>query len=413
MDERHILHIDMDAFFASVEQSANPFLRGKPVIVGGNRTLRSIVATASYEARAFGIRTGMPLGQAFRLCPHAILVMGDTSKYADTSRRIFTFLNEISPLVEIFSIDEAFLDLTPRGCLIRDPIEAAYLIKSMIRFDFHFTCSIGIGPNKLIAKLASEMEKPDGLVWIRKKEVQGVLEKLPVDKLCGIGPHLKKRLAHIGITTCGKLRRISLKTLTKRFGIMGGRRLYQMGRGISESSVMPFFSEPLAKSMGHVHTLSHDTSDRENIETVLLMLCEKVARRLREKNFQGRVVTFVIRFSDFETLSRQHAQPHLIDRADEILKAALKIFSEMGCDHRAVRMLGVSVSNLVQGARQLDLLEEDQSKRRLTETLDEINDKYGEFTMAPAAITRSRAYEPHYDALKTKGKLTHRLETWD
>ncbi|MBI2870960.1 MAG: DNA polymerase IV [Candidatus Omnitrophica bacterium] len=430
MPERHILHIDMDAFFASVEQAANPRLRGKPVIVGGNRSYRSVVATASYEARAFGVKTGMPLGEGLRLCPQAILIPGDTAKYADTARRIFTLLNDLSPAVEVFSIDEAFIDLThvhgplsppappmglPRrptfgGCpgSVADPVEAAYLMKAMIRHHFKLTASVGIGPNKLIAKLASGLKKPDGLVWIPQAQVQAALENLPVDELCGIGPRTKGHLLNLGVTTCGGLAQIPIRLLHQKFGIIWGDLLHKMSQGVSESPVVPYTQAPEAKSMGHSHTLNHDARDREDIETTIQMLAEKVGRRLRRDKMQGKVVTLVVRLAGFETFVRQEVQPAPIDSGAAITQAAMAIFDDMGWRGRPVRMLGVSAGALTaRGVRQLELFEEERGERRLIEALDRIRDKYGERAIAPATLAYSQVWDDHY-ALKGHGRLTPR-----
>jgi len=305
--DRLILHLDMNAFFASVEQRANPYLRGKPILVGGSRAARTVVATASYEARQYGVETGMPMKQALRLCPHAIVVQGTPIKYIDTSERIFRMFLDYTPLVEIFSIDEAFLDVTSTVHFFGGTLPIAHQIKARIRNRFGLTCSIGIGPNKLIAKLASGMQKPDGLVEVTADRVPQILEDLPVDELCGIGDRLKEHLALMGIATCGELGRMTEEMLVERFGIIGSL-LHRMGRGLDNSPVLLQEEITPAKSMSHCHTLEEDLYDLDRLKALLLFLSEKVASRLREDRACARTVHLTIRLPNFET----HTHPTIL-----------------------------------------------------------------------------------------------------
>src|SRR4030042_6826809 len=297
--DRFILHIDMDAFFISVEQRDDPSLRGKPAAVCGSLS-RSVVTSATYEARPYGIRAGMSTQEAKRRCPQLILVPGNHSKYTETSARIFAILKKITPMVEIASIDEAYLDVTQSLLLFRSPLHIAQSIKDQIRGSEQLTCSIGVAPNKLLAKLGSGLKKPDGLVVIRKEEVEETLRDLPVSKLYGIGPKLTETLNLLGIFSCGQLGRFPVPVLTKRFGVIG-ERLHEMGLGLEDCPVLPFDEEEDAKSISPSVTLEEDTSDPNLLRKVLLQLSERVSRRMRREGFYGRRVTLTVRYSDFFT----------------------------------------------------------------------------------------------------------------
>ena len=249
----------MDAFFISVEQRDNPALRGKPAAVCGSLS-RSVVTSATYEARPYGIRAGMSTQEAKRRCPQLILVEGNHSKYTETAARIFSILKKFTPLVEVASIDEAYLDITESLLLYNSPFHIAQSIKSQIREREQLTCSIGVAPNKLLAKLGSRLKKPDGLVVIKKENVEEVLKDLPVSKLNGIGPKLAEALNSISIFTCGQLGKFPVSVLSKRFGVIG-ERLHEMGLGLDDSPVVPFDEEEDAKSISHSVTLEEDTSD--------------------------------------------------------------------------------------------------------------------------------------------------------
>jgi len=275
---RIIMHLDMNAFFASVEQQANPELRGKPIgVIGRGRT---VVTTASYAARAFGVKTGMNTWEARRACPQIIFVVGDNRKYADTSTRIVALMHDYTPLVEVFSIDEAFLDVTGSLSLFGSAERITALLKERIRREFGLTCSVGIAPNKLLAKLASDMQKPDGLTIIPPDRIAEVLEHLPVNELCGIGSKVQRQLARLGIRTCGQLGRFSVDILKRRFGVIG-ERLSRMGRGIDESPVIPPEDEEAVKSVGHSMTLDRDICGREHLLKYVLQLSEMVGHRAR------------------------------------------------------------------------------------------------------------------------------------
>ncbi|HEY6837136.1 MAG TPA: DNA polymerase IV [Geobacteraceae bacterium] len=379
MNERIILHIDMNAFFASVEQQANPALQGKPIAVIG-AAKRTVITTCSYEARAFGVKTGMAVWQARQKCPHLILVIGDNRKYTWTSAQIVKIFFDYTPLVEVFSIDEAFLDVTASLRIFGSAERIAHLIKERIRGCFGLTCSIGIAPNKLLAKLASDMQKPDGLTVIRPENTATVLAGLPVKDLCGVGAKTARQLGLYGIKTCGDLGRFPVEVLRKRFGIVG-EHLSRMGRGIDDSPVIPVDESEPVKSVGHSTTLDRDISLHKEICAYLLQLSEMVGRRARRYNVWGKTVTLSIRYADFDTwLDRQETLHHYVNQSDEIYRAAVAILDSLELT-QPVRLLGVRISNLRYESNQLPLFPEERKKTFMANAMDEVNDRYGDFTV--------------------------------
>jgi DNA polymerase-4 len=377
---RKILHIDMNAFFASVEQRANPSLRGKAMAVIGS-IHRGVILSPSYEARAFGVKTGMTYGEAMRACPGLLLVPADPSKYSHTCEELLGIWKDFTPLVELFSIDEAFLDVTGCERLIGDPVQIAVRIKERIWREKGLTCSIGIGPNKLLAKLGSDMRKPDGLVLISPEDVTEVLEDLNVKEICGIGPSLTHHLASMGIRTCGELGRTPLKKLTARFGIVG-ERLRDMGLGIDHDPVVPLARqhEEESKSIGHSMTLTEDCSDIEMLERHILQLSEKVGRRLRRGSYHGHTVSLTLRYADFQTFTRQRRLHHSVNHGLDIYSAVREILRTIRLA-QTVRLVGVSVSGLARNVEQMPLFSEERRRTFVAEAMDDINDRYGEFTI--------------------------------
>ncbi len=382
---RLIMHIDMNAFFASVEQQANPSLRGKPIAVVGSAK-RTVVTTASYEARAFGVRTGMNKVEAKRACPGLIFVTGDNRKYTDASVRIIGILRDFSPMVEAYSIDEAFVDITGCICAYGSPSALAMAVKKRIREELGslLTCSIGIAPNKLIAKLASDMKKPDGLVVLAPEEVPALLEDLPVNELWGIGPRLTAHLAALGVATCGELGRFPASILRERFGIIG-ERLKLMGQGEYEGGVVPIGQEEEAKSVGHSMTLPVDASDKPVIRRHLLKLSEKVGARAREHDLYGRKVALTIRYPDFYTFSKQKTLPAPTNDTRAIYSAAVGILEGLRLK-TAVRLLGVTLSDISKGSPQMQLFEDDRRRERLLGAMDGLNRTFGSSTVTWAAL---------------------------
>jgi len=378
MADHIILHIDMDAFFVSVEQRDNPALRGKPAAVCGSLS-RSVVTSATYEARPYGIRAGMPTQEAKRRCPQLILVEGNHSKYTETASRIFSILKEYTPLVEVASIDEAYLDITQSLLLYKSSSHIAQLIKNQIRKKEQLTCSIGVAPNKLLAKLGSRLKKPDGLMVIKKGEVENGLRDLPVSKLNGIGPKLTDELNSMGILTCGQLGKFPVSVLSKRFGVIG-ERLHEMGLGLDDSSVVPFDEEEDAKSISHSVTLEEDTSDPDILKKVLLQLCEKVSRRMRREGFFGKRIAITVRYSDFFTFSKQKTLSKWMNSGNEIFKLASEIFESIP-HPKPIRLLGVGVSLLKKEWCQLDLFEKREKRDNLLKAMDRVNERFGDWTL--------------------------------
>ncbi len=392
MNHRQILHLDQNAFFASVEQAMNPELRGKAIAVIGRG--RTVVTTSSYEARAFGVKTGMNTWQARQKCPHIIFVVGNNRAYTHTSSEIVKMMQEYTDLVEPFSIDEAFLDVTGSLKLHGSAENIAMLLKVRIRRRFNITCSIGIAPNKLLAKLASDMKKPDGLVVIHPEDVASTLENIPIADLCGIGKKMESHLKLLGINTCGELGRFPVEILRQRFGIIG-ERLVQMGRGIDDSPVVPMADSDPVKSVGHSRTLDQDIEKREDVMKNLLQLSEMVGRRARRYHVTGKTVSLYVRYSDFySSFSKQSTLPGYVNQSDEIFRAAAKIFDSV-IHALPVRLLGVRLSNLRHHEEQLPLFLEDRKKVFLSKAMDAVNDRFGEFAVTYGSVL---------DKVKTEGE---------
>ena len=383
MEDRIVLHIDMDAFFISVEQRDDPALLGKPAAVCGSLS-RSVVTSATYEARPYGIRAGMSTQEAKRRCPQLILVPGDHSKYTETSARIFTLLKKYTPRVEVASIDEAYLDITQSLVLFQSPLRIAQSIKDQIRESEQLTCSVGIATNKLLAKLGSGLQKPDGLVVIQKEEVEEVLKDLPVSKLYGIGPKLTEALHAIGIFTCSQLGRAPVSVLTKRFGAIG-QGLHEMGLGLDDNPVVPFDEEGDAKSISHSVTLEEDTSDPNMLRRVLLQLSERVSRRMRREGFYGKRIAVTVRYSDFFTFSKQKTLSKGMNSGNEIFKLASEIFESIS-HPKPIRLLGVAMSLLTKKGVQLDLFEKRDKKDNLLKAMDRVNERFGDWTLTWAGL---------------------------
>lgn len=381
---RTILLLDMNSFFASIEQQCDPRLQGKPVIVGGPLGSRAVVSTASYEARNYGIHSAMSLTEAFTRCPEVILVQADLRKYVDISRRVFSICSDYTDLLEIYSIDECFMDVTPTLGLFGGAWNIARNLKRRIREELGLTCSVGIGPNKTLAKLAAGMRKPDGLTEIKPENVKDLLENLPVEKLHGIGDKVADRLRSMGISTAGDLGRASRYRLKRHFGVFGDV-LHAMGNGTYDMPVVPCFEQPDIKSVGHSHTLARNTRDWNVLERNLLRLSEMVGRRLREQGFAGRTVTLVVRYADMHTFTRRRSLTEYIDDGYDIYQAALSILKEQVGNKHAIRLIGVCVSNLKKGSKQMNLFA-DERRIKLLEAMDSINNRYGEFTIRRARL---------------------------
>lgn len=392
-DHRTCMHIDMNAFFASVEQQANPELRGKPIaVVGGHG--RTVITTSSYEARKFGVKTGMAKWEALRACPQLIIVVGDNRKYTYTSTQIMNMMRDYTPLVEVFSIDEAWLDVTHSLRLFGSAERIAYLLKARIKASFGITCSVGIAPNKLMAKLASDMQKPDGLTVIEPENVSKVLERMPIKELCGIGKKMERHLNMMSIYTCGELGRCDEARLTRKFGILG--KVYkQMGQGIDHSPVLPMEESDEVKSVGHSMTLPRDIERREDILRYLLQLSEMVGRRARRYEVSGKTIHLFVRFSDFySSVGKQDTLRVYINQSEEIYKAAVSILDTLELP-LPIRMLGVRLTNLQYHTQQLSLFLEERRKTEMVRAMDAVNDRFGSFTVTFGSLISTEPKGSH------------------
>ncbi|HEX2195727.1 MAG TPA: DNA polymerase IV, partial [Actinomycetota bacterium] len=348
-----ILHVDMDAFYASVEVVKDPSLKGKPVIVGGQGG-RGVVTSASYEAREFGVRSAMPTIQARRLCPRGIFLSNDFSAYQDYSARIREVFLSFTPLVEPLSLDEAFLDVAGSVKLFGDPVAIAGAIKARIA-ELGLTCTVGVAPNKFLAKLASTRAKPDGLLVIPPDGVRAFLHPLPVTALWGVGEATGEALRRLGIKTVGDLATIPRRTLERAVGDSLGAHLAHLAAGEDDRPVSPH--EP-AKSVGSEETFAADLDSHDDIRREILRLADRTAGRLRSKGLCGRTVTLKLRWSNFQTITRSRTLPAEVDTAAEVYAVARELYDKLAPPAPRVRLLGVGVSSLAPGPprRQLDLL---------------------------------------------------------
>ncbi len=381
MTARTILHVDLDAFFAAVEQRDRPELRGRPVIVGGGGpTDRGVVSTASYEARRFGVRSAMPLRTAAALCPDAVFLPVDGATYQAVSRQVMAILRRFTPLVEPVSIDEAFLDVTGSRALFGDGVRIARLIKGAIRAETGLTGSVGVATNKLVAKVASDLRKPDGLVVVAPGDEAAFLAPLPISRLWGVGPQTAAALREYGVTTIGDLATVPVDILVRRLGSHGAT-LHDRALGFDQD---PVGGGDPAKSIGHEHTFDVDTSDTETLERTLLAMSEGVAGRLREAGLKAGTVTVKIRDSSFHTVTRRRTLAVPTDLTEPIWHTALELARPETRGIR-VRLIGVTASNL-HDPEQMALFEEsDGRRRRVVEAADALRRRYGE-----RAVTRAR-----------------------
>ena len=387
-----ILLVDMDAFFASVEQAHHPHLRGRPVIVCGDPSRRGVVTAASYEARPFGVRAGMPLAEAKRLCPDAEYVEGDPRKYVEKSLELLEMFLEITPDVEPFSVDEAFLDLKRlpgRGQTLESAAEIARELQQRIWDTHGLGASIGVAPNKLIAKMASGVHKPRGITALDEERFRGVFWPQDVQALWGVGPKLSEHLKALGIATVGALAHAPAPVLQHRFGVVG-EHLIQAAWGRDRTEVIPYHEGVDPKSMGHEVTLPEDCRDPEFLEGTLLRLSDQVARRLRSDAFQGRTVTVKLRDFRFRTITRQRAIGVAIDDHGGIFEVARALWRE-NWQGESLRLLGVTVSALEPASEaQLELFAERERTKTLQEALDKVRDKLGEASVVPAGSLAHR-----------------------
>jgi DNA polymerase-4 len=385
-----ILHVDLDAFFAAVEQRDRPELRGKPVVVGvGGRSDRGVVSAASYEARTYGIHSAMPLRTAARLCPSAIFVPVDGRKYSAVSRQVMEILRRYTPAVEQVSIDEAFLDVAGSEGLHGTPTQMARSIKSTVHDELQLRVSVGVATTKLVAKVASDLEKPDGLVVVTPGTEAGFLAPLPISRLWGVGAKTASILAEFGVRTVGDLAALPEDLLARRFGRQGPL-LAQRARGIDPSPVSG--GDP-ARSVSHEHTFDIDTADPEVLERTLLALSEGVASRLRAGGVKARTIAVKVRDSSFHTISRQRTLAEPTDQTEDVFAAALELARPQLKGVR-VRLLGVGASHLGQGEQMGLFAAEDERRRKATAAADAIRKRYGSKAIRRARLIDSGVAEP-------------------
>ena len=381
-----ILHVDMDAFYASVEVIKDPSLRGKPVIVGGQGG-RGVVTAASYEAREFGVHSAMPMVRARRLCPQAVYVSNDFHAYSDYSKRIRTIFQSFTPLVEPLSLDEAFLDVSGSVRLFGSPTEIAQQLKARI-WELGLPCTVGVAPNKFLAKLASTRGKPNGLLVIPEDRVLEFLHPLPIDALWGVGPQTAQALRRLGLTHVGQVAELPRRTLERALGESLGSHLHHLANGRDERSVVPH--EP-AKSIGSEETFAHDLDASEVILRELLRLSDRTAERLRAAGLCGRTIGIKVRYSNFQTLTRAQTLGSEIDTAPEIYEVAKALFGRLDRANQRIRLLGVTVSGLLPGPpkRQMDLLSEAPMEERwntVSKAVDDIRLRFGREAVRPATL---------------------------
>ncbi len=379
--EKFIVHVDMDAFFTSVEQRDNPAYMGKPVIVGADPKDgkgRGVVCASSYEARKFGVHSAMPISIAYRKCPRAVFLGVDMPKYARVSDEIFDILEGFTPDIEPISIDEAFLDISGSYQLFGTPVETCCRIKQAIKKGSRLTASIGLAPNMMTAKIASDLDKPDGLVVVEQNDLLKFLYPLPVGKLWGVGEKTIEMLKKVGITTIGDLAREKAEKLISLSG-KNGRYAWELANGIDPREVE---IEESVKSISNEYTFSEDTKNKHLISDTLMYLSEKVSRRLRKSWFKCRTVTLKIRFEDFKTFTRAVTLKRPTNFVSDLYETSLRSAKEFDLKKKAVRLLGVKSSNLVDSSWQLDLFSESTDKtgkkEKIHKALDRIKDRFGE-----------------------------------
>ena len=391
MSGRVILHLDLDAFFAAVEQRDNPELRGKPVIVGGGGPdQRGVVSTASYEARRFGVHSAMPLRTAGRLCPNGIFLPVDGRKYQRVSREVMAILRRFTPLVEPISIDEAFLDVTASQALFGDGEAIARAIKAAVHQEVGLTISAGVAATKLVAKIASDLRKPDGLVVVSPGTEAGFLAPLAISRLWGVGPKTQAILADYGVRTIGDLARLDPAALVARMGSHAAT-LIERAHGIDADRVVG--EGEAAKSIGHEHTFDRDTSDPDLIERTLLAMAEGVAGRLRASGAKAATVTVKVRDTTFRTVTRQQTLATPTDLTEPIFQAALAL-ARPETRGKKIRLVGVTASGLARG-EQLGLFEAETARRhRIAEAQDDLRQRFGERAVTRARLLGSRLPAP-------------------
>lgn len=385
--QRTIFHVDMDAFFVSVEELFDPSLKGKPVVVGGQRDERGVVSAASYAARKFGVHSAMPLRTAAKLCPQAIFVDGHPERYREYSGRVHEVLCRFSPQVEMASVDEAYLDMTGTERLHGPPLRSAHRLHETMKAETQLNCSVGIGTSRLIAKVSSAKAKPNGVLWVLPQQEAKFLAPLEVRDIPGVGKVMEQKLEALGIRRVGDLARLEEGDLERRFGKWG---LALAGKARGEDAGGWFDNrvgeDVDPKSISHEHTYGEDTADEERLQSTLMRLSEMVGRRLREGGYHARTIQLKLRYTDFTTITRAHSLDEATQLDTEIYEQARRLFLHHWRKGTAVRLLGVQASNFEAGPAQLDLLEPSRQQRwkKALEAADHLRDKFGESSIGLA-----------------------------
>ena len=405
-----IFHVDMDAFFVSVEELYDPSLKGKAVIVGGQRHERGVVSAASYEARKFGVHSAMPLRTAAKHCPHAIFVDGHPERYRECSEKVYEVLTSFSPQVEMASIDEAYLDMTGTARLHGPPLKAAHALHGRMKDKTLLNCSVGIGSSRLIAKVSSAQAKPNGVLWIVPGEEAKFLAPLDVREIPGVGKVMESNLHALGISKVGDLARLEETELEERFGKWGmalaGKARGEDAGGWFDNAVG---ADTEAKSISHEHTYNEDSADAAQLESTLMRLCEMVGRRLREGKFHARTIQLKLRYKDFTTITRARTLPAPTQLDTEIFEQVRLLFYKNWKQDVPIRLLGVQASSFTTEADQMSLLEGGRQRRwrDALSAVDRLRDKFGESTITLAAGMKGSFRERTHEnptGLPGKGK---------
>lgn len=408
---RRIIHLDMDAFYASVETLDNPALRGQAVVVGGNGN-RGVVCAASYEARKFGIHSALPLLSAKRLCPHGVFLPVRMARYQEVSRRIMDIFQRFTPLVEPLSLDEAFLDVTASQTLMGPAEEIAVLIRTQVREAIGLTVSAGVATSKLVAKVASDFNKPDGLTIVPPGQEEAFLAPLPISRLWGVGSATQEALALIGVKSIGDLTRIPAAILTRKFG-KAGLMLHESAKGIDLRPVEPRLE---TRSIGHEETFAEDLRDKKRIEKELLALCLKVGKRTRDKGLVGKTVTIKVKYQDFVQVTRSLTLPEPVADDRSLYHTGLGLLGKTEIGLRPIRLLGISLANLcpANASGQLSLFGQEQKRLkdcRLYKAIDAISNRYGNSSIVPATLVEKIEKQPRGDrglaAINTSNRPGH------
>jgi DNA polymerase-4 len=386
-----ILHVDMDAFYASVEVRRDPSLAGQPVLVGGAGG-RGVVASASYEARAYGVHSAMPMARALRLCPHAVVVSPDFAAYTEASARLREVLLSVTPLVEPLALDEAFLDVGGSVRLFGDPVAIGHLLRARIRAELALPASVGVAPNKYLAKLCSGKAKPDGVLHLRAADVEAFLRPLPVRDLWGVGEQTAAKLERFGLRRVDDVADVSLRTLERIVGPAVAAQLHTLANGADDRRVVPYEA---AKGMSAEETFDRDVDDLAVLRRELLRLAEKVARRLRRGAVAARTITLKLRYANFSTITRSKTLTAPTDEATVLHREATALLDALRLERVRVRLIGVGTTNLVpaEAARQLDLLTDDRWAR-LERAADVARGRFGEAAVTRGALLDDESVPP-------------------